>query len=198
MLQSLRSLAAGWRLGPDHECTDRWSRCGSADDRYIRATLARHVYRRITPIGPRLARTDGLQSTLVWGCGSQEAIIAAISFNNGAYQFLGSAKGVSSSRPRFCEAPRAAVVKAGRHCGGASGCVVSRPRLDDGEPGAKLDGRDDRSCSTTNVILDWAVDNACGNTASPCIRSGTKTRYPNPSCTVKAKPSKDGTHLRSG
>ena len=141
---------------------------------------------------------DGLQSALVWGCGSQEAIIAAISFNNGAYQFLGSAKGVSSSRPRFCEAPRAAVVKAGRHCGGASGCVVSRPRLDDGEPGAKLDGRDDRSCSTTNVILDWAVDNACGNTASPCIRSGTKTRYPNPSCTVKAKPSKDGTHLRSG
>ena len=85
------------------------------------------------------------QPILVWGCGSQEAIIAAISFNNGAYQFLGSAEGVSSSRPRFCEAPRAAVVKAGRHCGGAAGCVVSRPRLGDGEPGAKLDGRDDRS-----------------------------------------------------
>jgi hypothetical protein len=62
---------------------------------------------------------------------------------NGAYQFLGSAEGVSSSRPRFFGAPRAAVVKAGRHCGGAADCVVSRPRLDDGEPGAKLDGRDD-------------------------------------------------------
>src|ERR1700688_5022164 len=116
----------------------------------------------------------------------------------GAYQFLCSAEGASSSRRRFREAPRAAVVKAGRHCGGAAGCVVSRPPLDDGDPGAKLDGRDDWSRSTTNVILDWAVDNACGNTASPCIRSGTQTRYPNPSCAVKAKPSKDGTHLRSG
>jgi hypothetical protein len=35
MLQSLRSLAEGWRLGPDHGCTDRSSRCRSADDRYI-------------------------------------------------------------------------------------------------------------------------------------------------------------------
>src|ERR1700692_3027708 len=75
----------------------------------------------------------------------------------GAYQFLGSAEGVSSSRPRFCEAPRAAVVKAGRHCGGAAGCVVSRPRLDDGESGAKLDGRADPSWSTTDGALDWAV-----------------------------------------
>jgi hypothetical protein len=35
MLQSPRSLAEGWRLGPDHGCTDRSSRCRSADDRYI-------------------------------------------------------------------------------------------------------------------------------------------------------------------
>src|SRR4030088_445565 len=61
------------------------------------------------------------------------------------------------------------------------------PRLDDGEPGAKLDGRDDRSRSTTQVILDWAVNDACGNTASPCIRSGTKARYHNPSCTGEGK-----------
>src|SRR3979411_339623 len=54
------------------------------------------------------------QPILVWGSGSQEAIIVAISFNNGAYQFLGSAEGVSSSRPRFCGAPRAAVDKARR------------------------------------------------------------------------------------
>ena len=127
------------------------------------------------------------QPILVWGSGSQEAIIVAISFNNGAYQFLGSAEGVSSSRPRFCGAPRAAVVKAGRHCGGAADWVVSRPRLDDGEPGAKLDGRDDRSRSTAQVILDWAVNDACGNTASPCIRSGTKARYHNPSCTGEGK-----------
>jgi hypothetical protein len=109
------------------------------------------------------------------------------SFSNRAYQFLGSAEGVSSSRPRFCRAPRAAVVEAGRHCGGAADCVVSRPRLDDGEPGAKLDGRDDRSRSTAKVILDWAVNDACGNTASPCIRSGTKARYHNPSCTGEGK-----------
>jgi hypothetical protein len=25
LLQSLRSVAAGWRLGPDHGCTGRWS-----------------------------------------------------------------------------------------------------------------------------------------------------------------------------
>src|SRR3981081_4777096 len=86
---------------------------------------------------------DGIrraQPILVWGSGSQEAIIVAISFNNGAYQFLGSAEGVSSSRPRFCGAPRAAVVKAGRHCGGAADWVVSRPRLGDGEPGSQADG----------------------------------------------------------
>src|SRR3981189_2360770 len=149
-----------------------------------------------------MCKSDGFresaQPILVWGSGSQEAIIVAISFNNGAYQFLGSAEGVSSSRPRFCGAPRAAVVKAGRHCGGAADWVVSRPRLDDGEPGAKLDGRDDRSRSTAQVILDWAVNDACGNTASPCIRSGTKARYHNPSCTGEGRPSKDGTHLRSG
>ena len=35
LLESLRSLAAGWRLGPDHRCTCRRPRCGRADDRYL-------------------------------------------------------------------------------------------------------------------------------------------------------------------
>src|SRR5450631_2356518 len=35
LLQSLRSLAAGWHLGPDHGSTGRRSRCRSADDRHI-------------------------------------------------------------------------------------------------------------------------------------------------------------------
>jgi hypothetical protein len=35
LLQSLRSLAASWHLGPDHGCAGRRSRCGWADDRYL-------------------------------------------------------------------------------------------------------------------------------------------------------------------
>ena len=166
-----RYIRCGWRLVVCRVTT--LSSCCRRDARAY-CCWRRWVSQRAQPI-------------LVWGSGSQEAIIVAISFNNGAYQFLGSAEGVSSSRPRFCGAPRAAVVKAGRHCGGAADCVVSRPRLDDGEPGAKLDGRDDRSRSTAKVILDWAVNDACGNTASPCIRSGTKARYHNPSCTGEGK-----------
>jgi hypothetical protein len=65
---------------------------------------------------------------------------------------------------------------------------VSRPCLDCGEPGATLDGRDDRSRDRRrDVILEWAVNDACGSTASPCIRSGTKARDPNPSCTGEGK-----------
>ncbi len=80
-----------------------------------------------------------------------------------AFQFLCSTEGVSSSRPRSCGAPRAGAVKAGRHCAGAAGCIVSRPSLDCGEPGATLDGRDDRSCDRwRDVVLDWAVNDACG------------------------------------
>src|SRR5260370_8002705 len=90
-----------------------------------------------------------VQPILVWGSGSQEAGIAAISFSNGAYQFLGSAEGVSSSRPRFCRAPRAAVVKAGRHWGGAADCVVSSPRLDGADPGPTLHWSAHRSRSPT-------------------------------------------------
>ena len=35
LLQSLRPLAAGWRLGPDHGGVGRCSRCGRADDRHV-------------------------------------------------------------------------------------------------------------------------------------------------------------------
>jgi len=43
-----------------------------------------------------------------------------------------------------------------------------------------LEGRGDWSrAERRDVILDWAVNVACGrSTASPCIRSGTWARYP--------------------
>ena len=45
--------------------------------------------------------------------------------------------------------------------------------------------------SGVDVILDWAVCEVCGNTASPCIRSGAKgPRYPNLSCTGEGKAQK--------
>src|SRR5882757_2886127 len=36
-------------------------------------------------------------------------------------------------------------------------------------------------------MLDWAVYDECGITASPCIRSGARARYPNLSCTSEGK-----------
>src|SRR6266851_8116943 len=86
------------------------------------------------------------------------------------------------------EAPRAVAVKAGRRCTDATRSVVARPRLDRGEPGATLEGRGDWSRHRRrDVILDWAVNDECGSTASPCIRSGTTARYPNLSCTGESK-----------
>ena len=82
----------------------------------------------------------------------------------------------------------AGAVKAGRRCVGAAGSTFARPRLDGTEHGARLDGRDDRSRDgRRDVILDWAVNVQCGSTASPCIRSGARTRYPNLSCTGESK-----------
>src|SRR5713101_4890752 len=41
-----------------------------------------------------------------------------------------------------------------------------------------------RTChEQPKVILDWAVEEECGITASPCIRSGREPRYPDLSCT---------------
>src|SRR5437763_847950 len=69
----------------------------------------------------------------------------------------------SSAIPRCVVAPRAAAVKAGLHCAGAADGIVSRPRLDGGEPGAPVEGRDDRSRDRRrDVVLDWAVNDACG------------------------------------
>src|ERR1700722_11282712 len=36
LLQSLRSVEAGRRLGPDHGCAGRRALCGGAEDRYLR------------------------------------------------------------------------------------------------------------------------------------------------------------------
>ena len=62
---------------------------------------------------------------------------------------------------------------------------AARSGLDGGEHGARLVrlGRGERAM-LSDVNLDWAVNGACGtNTASPCIRSGARARYPNSSCT---------------
>ena len=81
-------------------------------------------------------------------------------------------------------APRAAAVKAGRR----PPPQAARSGLDGGEHGAKLSGRDDGSRDKRqDVILDWAVCDECANTASPCIRFGRETRYPNLSCTGESK-----------
>jgi hypothetical protein len=82
-------------------------------------------------------------------------------------------------------APRAAAVKAGRRGVGAARSAIARPRLDGGEPGARLDGRDDEArAERHDVIPGLGRLQACdNNTASPCIRSGSIARCPNPSCT---------------
>ena len=91
----------------------------------------------------------------------------------------------------ICRAPRTAAVKAGRRCAGAAGSAFARPRLDGGEHGARLEGRDDWSRDERqDVILDWAVNVECESTASPCIRSGTEARYPDLSCTSESKAQK--------
>jgi hypothetical protein len=104
-----------------------------------------------------------LLPTLVWGCGSQEVGIAATSFFGEHVSFLVRPRVFLRPDHDARGAPRAAVVKAGRHCAGATGSIASRPRLDDGEPGARLDGRDDRSRDRRrDVMLDWAANDACG------------------------------------
>src|SRR5262245_11281476 len=95
---------------------------------------------------------------------------------------------ISSSRPEFDGASRAAAVKAGRRFGGAASRAAARPRLDGGEHDARLAGggmkaRDERR----DVILDWAVNEACGSTASPWIGSGALARNPDLSCTGASK-----------
>src|SRR6266704_4960102 len=63
-------------------------------------------------------------------------------------------------------APRAAAVKAGRRGVGAASSTVARPRLDGGEHGARLQGRDEGSRDERrDVILDWAAREECGITA---------------------------------
>jgi len=56
------------------------------------------------------------------------------------------------------------------HSAGGSG-----PRLDGGEPGARLVGRE---AASSDVLLDWACLAAGVTTASPCIRSGAIARNP--------------------
>ena len=58
----------------------------------------------------------------------------------------------------------AAAVKAGRRCASAPSSTFARPRLDGGEHGARLDGRDGWSRDERrDVILDWAVNVQCGS-----------------------------------
>ena len=140
------------------------------------------------------------QPILVWGPGSQEVDIAAnSSFFLSCFlacQFL------CSTASRFFvpttilpKRRAAAAVKAGRRCARAANSAFDRPRLDGGEHGARLDGRDEEGAKRSrdgwrDVILDWAVKLNAEDTASPCIRSGARTRYPNLSCTGESKAQK--------
>src|ERR1700704_3485947 len=88
-------------------------------------------------------------------------------------------------------APRTAAVKAGRRSAVTASSGVARPRLDRGEHGARIEGRDDWARhERRDVILDWAVNDECENIASPCIRSGSAARNPNLSCTDESKAQK--------
>lgn len=139
---------------------------------------------------PRIRCTS---SGLVWGPGSQELGIAANSSCSGRASFSFFVRPRTFLRPDLdpAGAPRAAAVKAGRCCAGAASSSLARPRLDGGEHGARLEGRDDWSRNAQRgVIRDWAVNDECGSTASPCIRSGARTRYPNLSCTGESKAQK--------
>src|SRR5229473_2111502 len=88
-------------------------------------------------------------------------------------------------------APRTAAVKAGRRCAGAAGRSIARPRLDGGEHGARLQGRDDWSrAERRDVILDWAVSDECGKHRITLYPVRARTRYPNLSCTGESKAQK--------
>src|SRR5438132_2919098 len=109
----------------------------------------------------------------------------------GLVMFLCSTEAFLRPDLSSADAPRTAAVKAGRRRAGAASSIVARPRLDGGEHGAKPEGRDEWSREERqNVILDWAVNDECGSTASPCIRSGTTARYPDLSCTGESKAQK--------
>src|SRR5438132_3646362 len=109
----------------------------------------------------------------------------------GLVMFLCSTEAFLRPDLSSADAPRTAAVKAGRRCAGAASSIVARPRLVGGEHGAKLAGRDEWSRDERgNVILDWAVNDECGSTASPCIRSGVRSRYPDLSCTGESKAQK--------
>jgi hypothetical protein len=129
---------------------------------------------------------------LVWGWGSQEVGIATSSSSSRRErEFLCSTEPFLRPDRDAAGAPRTAAVKAGRRCAGAACSALARPRLDGGEHGARLEGRDDWSrAERQDVILDWAVNVECESTASPCIRSGTRPRYPDLSCTGESKAQK--------
>jgi hypothetical protein len=89
-------------------------------------------------------------------------------------------------------APRAAAVKAGRCCVHAASSVVGGHALTAASTVRRWTvGTDGRAMGGTTLILDWAVKTHAESTASPCIRSGVRTRYPDLSCIGESWPSKD-------
>src|SRR5262245_43265320 len=142
-------------------------------------------------------RWKGLRSltaplrTLVWGSGSQEGDREA-----GSYGMAASSLSVSLfDRARFLVPT--AILPERRAQPRSRLAAAVRVQLAIASPGHALTaastgrgwmvgtiGRDERQ----DVILDWAASEACGSTASPCIRSGLwRARYPNPSCTSEGK-----------
>src|SRR5712691_13568824 len=89
-------------------------------------------------------------------------------------------------------------VSRGRLGWGGGMPVLGPPPIDHNESGGGgprtgIAARDERQ----DVILDWAVGEQSGNTASPCIRSGARARNLIFHARVKARPKRDGTHLRA-
>src|SRR5712691_9178311 len=82
-------------------------------------------------------------------------------------------------------------VSRGRLGWGGGMPVLGPPPIDHhesggGGPRTGIAARDERQ----DVILDWAVCEGSGNTASPCIRSGARARNPDFSCTGEGKAQK--------
>src|SRR6266436_1519742 len=130
---------------------------------------------------------------LVWGLKSQEAILRLRHFSISLISFL--------VRPRRFFVPTAVWQERRAQTRSSLAEGHRRRRREAGLTASSTvrawRGRDDwwRPLAD-DMIQDWAVCEACGNTASPCIRSGLEgagTLIFH--ARVKARPKEDGTHL---
>ena len=143
-----------------------------------------------------------VQPILVWGPGSQEVGIARtppflLSYFLASLlvSFFVRPRAVSSSRPRSCRSAasqpqsRLAVVVLERQAPLLTGHALTAASPARGWMVGTKRAKRSRD-EWRDVILDWAVKLNTESTASPCIRSGARTRYPNLSCTSESKAQK--------